>query len=647
MSKRILLWIATAIVVVVAAVPQLIPQTSTQTAPSAVPPTPAAPGRIHGIVVREGTANPIAGVVVTVNVPTNGNRGANNNANPAPATPSPDPYTTKTDSAGQFSFDDVPPGTRTVSATLDGYFGRQQNGNVTSVDRTPAVVVSQQTTTIKMELIPAGVISGRIYDSDGMPISDVQVQAMRLVYQEGVRVLQNAGSKSTDDRGEYRIFKLPPGDYYVAATPRSTAPTRNSAGVALPVKTFFPDVTDSARAVPMKIMGGEELSGTNISIRSERGATLSGQISTLLPASGQIIFNGGAVREYNVTNSTLIITPHNRNDLSLFSNTSQVSMAAPNLGKFQVRNVPPGTYDLFATFPDPTGYGSQAGPGNASSPVGYGRATVDVHGGDVEGISLTVHAGVDVKGRITVNGGSQYAQNVRLSLQSDDSASNLPVYEQVSQYQLVVDENGDFRYPSVPEGKYRVEVTYADGPVVPAARGARGNRGAQGDNQGARGNRGGRGRGEVAAAPPPLSPATAFIEDIRQGGISVFDNGLRVGAQSAGDIEVKIGTGPGIIQGTLVGVDQKPAQTTVVLVPAPNRRQNFTLYRTTSSDVNGKFTINGITPGEYQLFAWQDFVAGAYQNAQYMSQYEGRGTIVNVPRSATVTAQARVIPSEK
>src|SRR5262249_26430997 len=128
----------------------------------------------------------------------------------------------------------------------------------------------------------------------------------------------------------------------------------------------------------------------------------------------------------------------------------------------------------------------------------------------------------------------------------------------------------------------------------------------------------------------------------------VYDNGLNVTAQSAGDLDVRIGTGPGTIEGTLFDSSQKPVAGSVVfLVPFGERRKNMQLYRSTQSDANGKFFLNRVVPGQYELFSWQDVVPGAYQNEEYMRRYDGRGTSVTVLRSATITADVRRIPSEK
>jgi hypothetical protein len=330
-------------------------------------------------------------------------------------------------------------------------------------------------------------------------------------------------------------------------------------------------------------------------------------------------------------------------------------MVAPTSGKFEIRNVPPGTYDLIASLPDATGWGPQQPAGLATQPLGYGRTTVEVSGGrEIQGISVNVHAGVDIKGRISVNGGNQNAQNVRVRLQPDDSASALGVYQQVSQYQPYVDENGSFSIPAVPEGRYRVEISYADGPVANDGRGgaARGQRGLGAQPEIAVGQRGRGARGEPTPAPAPvenpLNVTTAFVDSIRQGSADVYDNGLTVKAQSAGDLDVRIGTGPGTIEGMLFDLSQNPvASTGVFLVPLGERRGNMQLYRNTQSDMNGKFTMNRVPPGQYALYSWQDVVPGAFQNEDYMRRYEGRGTSVTVMRSATVTADVRRIPSEK
>jgi protocatechuate 3,4-dioxygenase beta subunit len=614
--------------------------------------SPPAPGRITGTVYVQGTTNLIAGVTVNVNIPA-APRGRGADGTPL-AFVNPLDFTTKTDSEGHFSIDNVPAGNRNVVALLEGYFGPAQNGSYPANARSQVMVVSAKTAEVKLELIPGGAISGHVYNADGTPVTDALVQVLRLTYQDGQQILQPNLSKTTDDRGEYRIYRLSPGSYYIAVNPKQPGGPQGAGAAVLAVKTFYPDTSDPSRAIAATIHGGDEVSGVNMTVRMEAGATLSGQIVTSLPASGQLVGPRGQTRDFTVMNSTLTLSPHDRRtSLTNFSRSIGVSMPAPNSGKFEIRNVPPGTYDLIASLPDATGWGSQQPAGLATQPVGYGRTVVEVIGGrDIQGISVNVHAGVDIKGRISVNGGSQNVQNIRLRLQPDDSAATLAVYQQVSQYQPYVDENGNFSIPAVPEGRYRIQIMFADGPVANDGRGGiRGQRGPGGAQSAPAGGQRGRGaQGETAPArvENPLNAITAFVESIRQGSADVYDNGLSVTAQSAGELDVRIGTGPGIIQGTVFDLSQNPvASTGVFLVPTGERRANMQLYRGTQSDTNGKFTMNGVVPGQYQLYSWQDVVQGAYQNEEYRRRYEGRGTNVSVTRSATVTVEVRRIPSEK
>ena len=91
----------------------------------------------------------------------------------------------------------------------------------------------------------------------------------------------------------------------------------------------------------------------------------------------------------------------------------------------------------------------------------------------------------------------------------------------------------------------------------------------------------------------------------------------------------------------MVGPRQQPvtAGTMVVLMPPVNRRQNFALIRAATTNAHGAFTMNGLPPGPYKLFAWESIPTGAYQNADFMKTYEERGVSVLVQEGATI-AQA-------
>ena len=77
-------------------------------------------------------------------------------------------------------------------------------------------------------MVPGALISGRVRDAAGRPQSNVNVQVFTISYQTNQPILQPVAAKTTDDRGEYRLFWLKPGEYFVAATPRQGAGGTNN-----------------------------------------------------------------------------------------------------------------------------------------------------------------------------------------------------------------------------------------------------------------------------------------------------------------------------------------------------------------------------------------------------------------------------------
>jgi hypothetical protein len=77
-----------------------------------------------------------------------------------------------------------------------------------------------------------------------------------------------------------------------------------------------------------------------------------------------------------------------------------------------------------------------------------------------------------------------------------------------------------------------------------------------------------------------------------------------------------------------------------------NRRENRALYRTATADATGHFTIRGITPENYHLFAWQKIAPSAYYNPRFLAKYEDHGRAITLGQSSTLTATITAIPVE-
>jgi hypothetical protein len=157
------------------------------------------------------------------------------------------------DSSGQFTIRDVPAGMHTLRAQLEGYFGAETNGEYPATVDLPVTVKAGETQTVKIYMLPGGTVSGRVLDPSSKPLSDAAVQILQMGYENGVRSLRLVDSRQTDDRGEYRLYRRPPGEYYVAATPRplGNLGARGSEDVQVP--TFYPAATDASRATLVNV----------------------------------------------------------------------------------------------------------------------------------------------------------------------------------------------------------------------------------------------------------------------------------------------------------------------------------------------------------------------------------------------------------
>jgi hypothetical protein len=134
-----------------------------------------------------------------------------------------------TASDGRFLFENVKPGTYSLKATLGGYssaeYGqRGPNGRGLNV----TLKAGQKMQGIALTMTPGGTITGHIVDANGDPLGRALVRRRDWLYTEQGRSLVTVQSVFTDDKGEYRLYWLSPGQYYVSAVP-SDDRTRGSA----------------------------------------------------------------------------------------------------------------------------------------------------------------------------------------------------------------------------------------------------------------------------------------------------------------------------------------------------------------------------------------------------------------------------------
>ena len=145
----------------------------------------------------------------------------------------------------------------------------------------------------------------------------------------------------------------------------------------------------------------------------------------------------------------------------------------------------------------------------------------------------------------------------------------------------------------------------------------------------------------------PIPPSSGlYLKSIRFNGNDVLSKPLKFSGAAAGEFEVILGTGGlGQIAGNVTDAQSKAVPSTLV-VAVPLEKGRITDYRSTVADQYGRYTLGGLTPGDYQLFSWESIESGAYYDPEFMKQYEQQGKIIHVGESSSQNVDVRAIPEQ-
>ena len=228
--------------------------------------------------------------------------------------------------------------------------------------------------TVTLNLVKGGVITGSVQSANGEPIVQVVVRAVMVRDATGqpLRYLGYQTQKSTDDRGIYRLYGLPPGTYVVSTGGRGVF---NS--FVDPYDTDAPTYAPSSprdTAAEITVGTGEEMSGVDIRYRGEPGRTVSGSVTGALDANSTFSSNVSLIQIVNGQPMS-----------------SGFAFQPPGSRGFAFYGIGDGDYDLVAQ--------SSIGPGDTalSEP-----RRISVKGADVTGIELAVKLLSSISGRIAL-----------------------------------------------------------------------------------------------------------------------------------------------------------------------------------------------------------------------------------------------------
>ncbi len=313
----------------------------------------------------------------------------------------PQSYTAASTAGGQFSIKDIEPGKYRLSVNRNGYValtygarGPMRPGTTLSLIR------AQRVKDISLKLTPHAIITGRVVDEDGEAVANARVMLQAFHYANGRKQLMSTGGgASTNDLGEYRIFGVAPGKYYLSVAPVTNAPgfAIDGARSAGPdedyVTTYYPGTIDPAAAAQLEVPVGGQMRGIDIALSKARTVHVKGRVAT-----------GSTGRQ----NAFALLLP--RNAGGIFGPLRNFPIDPS--GKFDIRGVVPGAYVLVVSVNDANSYRQ-------------GRMPIDVGAGNVEGVQLAIAPGADIKGRVRPenDSGPLDLTTVRISLQSREPNS--------------------------------------------------------------------------------------------------------------------------------------------------------------------------------------------------------------------------------
>jgi hypothetical protein len=537
-----------------------------------------APASISGKVVSTQTGQPLKKAWVIART-----QGAGRQA----------PQMVLTDSDGKFKFKEIPAGRISLIASKNGYVTQPYGKKTTRGGATPITITAgQEVKDILFRLQRGGVIAGRIVDEDGEPVVNAQVQVLRYVYFDGDRKLVPAGSRSTDDRGEFRIASLEPRSYFVRASFRGFGAGMGIAfgggdfGGPMGSGAMTDDNSDEGYA-PLYYPGTPDIAGA-VSVDVPAGDEARADI-TFVPmhtfrVRGRVIDSSGEA----ASSTQVMLTPRNSKLAFSMDYMAFVSPGGngPKDGKFEIRGVLPGSYVLNAT---EWGESPQSG-----------RTDVEVGGANVEDVVVNLGGGKEVTGVLRFEGNTTKPKKMQIFA--------MPVSSGGTNFfggtgDGSVKDDGSFTLKNVLGDDYRVMVN-------------------------------------------PLEPGM-FVKSIKYGNDDVLESGLNPSRGKGGTLEIVVSSNGAAVSGTVNNDNNPSSGVTVIMVPENVTKFAGQDHSTANTDQYGKFQFQGLRPGKYKLYALEDVDQGDIGDPDFMKKYEDSATSINVTEGAKVTQDLKLIPSDK
>jgi hypothetical protein len=571
---------------------------------------------IEGMVVQEDTGQPVSGAQINlaggmlIAIPPVTTAGGTAGTAPVVTSIVPPPGATvippganaapsrTTGSDGRFSFTGLVAASYRLTVIANGFARTEYAQRGSGQGRVLYLTSGQQVRDLVIRLAPNGSVAGRIVDEKGRPATSASVYIVQIAYSAQGQSLQSVGEGSSDDRGEFRIFGIPPGQYFVlAGSPPRPLPPVLSGGTRQPAPRYdlihYPNATELSQASPVQVRSSNEAFVDMRLTRQEQ----------VYHVRGRIVNAGGEALPPNV-NVTL--------GYRFLSSTGSYTSGRPfnpATGTFDIQNVPPGNYMVQGQLPiliTPSAGPIPPAPGPIDAAASaarqaeqasrlFGQTPIRVVNSDVDGVLVTMSSGATRTGRVEMQGQAGAIPNIermRLTLQPLNPIGGIspPVA-------LPITATGTFQVVGLRAGDYRVQ----------------------------------------------FSAAGQYVKSIRFGGMDIA-SGFRFDGITAGTFEVVLGSGTGQIAGVVVDTQSRPVSG-IQIVAVPAQRERTDLFRVGVTDASGKFTLGVLPPGDYRVFSWESIPNGAYYDPNVIRQFETMGTAARVSENSRQDISVKLIPA--
>jgi hypothetical protein len=580
-------------------------------------PARAATGRIEGVVLQAGTAapQPIGGARISVTkvnsatgvtfqvpgrtegtsisnfgastfpgMPAAGQRGPTpGTATPPPPAPTalPVPPVT-TDRDGRFAIPNLEEGSYRIRITQPGYVQQEYGQRVFPGQGTLInLVAGQVLKDLTIHLTLTGNVGGRLIDNEGRPAVGAPVQLLKSSYNQ-------AGQRVFQSAGTGRTNDR--GEYrFFWATPGRYYIAGGSAAASF---SFIggggsPNETGDTYLLTYYPGTPDINNATPIDVKSGNDLALDfvAPKQQLYTISGKVV-DPNPIASANGTLPAVTLSIAFQTLTGQSGTFTMPSAYDPATGNFTMRDVLPGAYIL-----------------QAAAPPSSARMPVEVTNSNVEGLAVVVDSGININGRFLVEGGDMPPANtLRVQMRAFSNGQQNFVGAAPT---APANPDGSFTLPGVLPGQYRISV------------------------------------------PPPPSQ-DFYVKEIRYDRAEALNSPIEVSRRNAdfGTMEVILSRNVGQVDGIILDDRTQPvAGVQAVLIPDGALRTRAELYRTATTDQTGRFTLRGVAPGDYKLFAWEALENFGYFDPDVVRRAEPRGQAVRVTESSKQSIEAKIIPA--